>query len=342
MSAEPSCQPDPAAARPPARIDVIIPAYNYGRYLPTCVESVFRQTVAARAVIIDDASTDDTPEVARVLAAADPRVTYVRHPRNLGHIATFNEGIGLASADYMLILSADDFVLPGALDRAVAVMDAHPDVVLAVGDWLEMDPVGLEVPPVPPAGETEILTGQQFIERSGPRNLVATPTAVTRTAVQKRVGGYRGELTHAGDMEMWLRLAVHGSVAFIDAIQAVYRRHPQNMSLGYDIPADLEQRAAALRSFLPLYRAHFPDGDLMQRRLFRRMAEDSVAHAHLAFNIGCGDQCDRILAFAETLHPGIGHSVPARRLAIKRWLGPGVWSFLAPALSWGSRSTRCG
>jgi hypothetical protein len=215
-------------------------------------------------------------------------------------------------------------------------------VVLAVGDWLELDPVGLEVPPLPSPGSAEILTGRQFIERSGPRNIVATPTAVTRTAVQKRAGGYRRELTHTGDMEMWLRLSVHGSVAFIDAIQAVYRRHPHNMSLGYDILGDLEQRAAALRLFLPLYREHFPDGDLMQRRLFRLLAEDAVAHAHLAFNIGRQDQCDRILAFAEMLHAGIGRSVGARRLAVKRWLGPGVWSLLAPALGSSGRPTRCG
>ena len=102
-----------------ARIDVVIPCYNYGRFLYQCVNSVLGQAgVDVRVLVIDDASPDNTAEVAAALARADSRVTVIRHSTNKGHINTYNEGIEWASADYMLLLSADDYLLPGALCRA--------------------------------------------------------------------------------------------------------------------------------------------------------------------------------------------------------------------------------
>jgi len=101
-------------------VDVFVPCYRYGHFLRECVESVLSQTdVSVGVLIIDDASPDNTAEVATALVNEDPRVSFIRHAENKGHIATYNEGIEWASADYMLLLSADDYLLPGALSRAV-------------------------------------------------------------------------------------------------------------------------------------------------------------------------------------------------------------------------------
>ena len=95
-------------------VDVIIPCYRYAHFLRECVESVLNQIrVDVRVLILDDASPDNTPEIASALAGEDKRVTFVR--RKQGHIATYNEGIEWASGDYLLLLSADDYLLPGAL-----------------------------------------------------------------------------------------------------------------------------------------------------------------------------------------------------------------------------------
>src|SRR5580765_4204220 len=94
-----------------SRVDVIIPCYKYARYLAACVDSVVSQDgVDVRALVIDDASPDDTPSVAARLTAQDPRVEYRRHTANRGHIATYNEGLEWASGDYVLLLSADDLL----------------------------------------------------------------------------------------------------------------------------------------------------------------------------------------------------------------------------------------
>ena len=119
-----------------SHVDVMVVCYNYGRFLRACVESVLAQShTNLRVVIVDDASTDDTPAICAELMSKDPRVEVVRHATNRGHIRTYNECIDLAHDDYMLLLSADDYLLPGALARAVAVLDAEPHVGLVHGAW---------------------------------------------------------------------------------------------------------------------------------------------------------------------------------------------------------------
>src|SRR5262249_29253788 len=91
-------------------VDVVVPCYNYARYLEDCVNSVLSQRdVDLRVLIIDDASPDNTPTVAKRLAATDRRVTYMRNDVNLGLVGTSNRGvIDWACAEYTALISADD------------------------------------------------------------------------------------------------------------------------------------------------------------------------------------------------------------------------------------------
>ena len=236
-------------------VDVIVPCYRYGHFLRECVESVLAQSVKnVRVLIIDDASPDNTAEVAADLVKKDPRVNFLRHAVNKGHIATYNEGIEWVSADYMLLLSADDYLLPGALNRSANLMDAHPEVGFTFGRAITLDDRGTkrQTQTVTDKADQRILTGMEFIELSGSRNIVPTPTAVVRTELQKRLGGYLPELPHSGDMELWLRFAAHASVGMSEAYEAVYRRHAGNMSLDYTVKTwlpDLQQRKAAFDCF---------------------------------------------------------------------------------------------
>src|SRR4051812_8371487 len=112
-----------------ARVDVIIPCYKYGRYLAACVRSVLQQQGGdVRILILDDASPDETADVASHLARNDSRIEFRRHAQNRGHIDTYNEGLEWANGDYCLLLSADDSLTPGSLFRATQLMDSQPDV----------------------------------------------------------------------------------------------------------------------------------------------------------------------------------------------------------------------
>lgn len=324
-------------------IDIVIPCYRYGRYLRECVHSVLDQGVPdLRILIIDDESPDETPEVAAALTQEDARISYRRHTVNQRHIATFNEGIAWTRADYMLLLSADDYLLPGALPRAMALMDQHPEVGLCIGHAKELRDGGAMKPMTI---ETEaadcaliVMSGADFVRliiRSGSCNVVPTPTAVVRTSLLKRLGGYRTDLPHAGDLEMWLRLAAHGSVGIIKADQAVYRHHAGSMSLAYygdNVLADLQQRKAAFDAFLLSCGDAMPDADLLHGMLLAPLGREAVGHASAAFNCNRMDVSRRLADFAVSVHPRVRDTLAWRLLACKRLMGFKVSTALLPAI----------
>ena len=232
-------------------VDVVVPCFNYGRYLDWCVGTLLNQAgVRVRVLIIDDASDDDTPEVGRRLAAGDSRVEFRRHEKNAGHIATYNEGLlGWASAEFSLLISADDGLAPGALERAARLMTERPDVGMTYGMATIITDEHGPGPADSVSAEHRIVTGPQYLEhccRAG--NAVPTPTAVVRTELQHRLGGYRSELPHSGDVEMWMRFALHAPVGVLRAVQAYYRHHERSMSMAY-YARPLRDRREHLQAF---------------------------------------------------------------------------------------------
>ncbi len=101
-------------ARP--SLSVIITCYNYGRFLPSAIDSILREDVGAQIIVVDDCSSDNSREV--MLAYGD-KITPVFQPHNQGHAAAFNAGWERATGDLIYFLDADDFVLPGELKRAL-------------------------------------------------------------------------------------------------------------------------------------------------------------------------------------------------------------------------------
>lgn len=305
------------------KIDVIVPCYRYGRYLRACVGSVLDQSLRdLRVLIIDDASPDDSAEIAAEMARADARVEVLRHAANRGHIATYNEGLEWAAAEYLLLLSADDLLAPGALARAAALMDAEPEVALTHGRCLAWD----DATPLPALadgpGSWTVEDGAAFIRRicASGINPVHTPSAILRTAVQKRAGGYRPHLPHSGDLEMWLRIALEGRVATTPAVQAVRRFHAANMSAGFyaDARADYQQCKAAFDSFFAACEGRLPDAA-------RLRAQADGALAARAFWTGVGQICrgERdngrwLLRFATDLCPRLRVLPPLGRLLRRR------------------------
>jgi hypothetical protein len=320
-------------------VDVIVPCYRYGHFLRESVESVLTQSGPnTRVLIIDDASPDNTAEVAADLQSGDSRVALLKHTKNKGHIATYNEGIEWASADYMLILSADDYLLPGALSRAAEVMDAHPEVGFTFGKAIVVDDRSTtrQTNSVKNRPGWHILNGLEFIEASGSDNIVPTPTAVVRTDLQKRLGGYCSELSHSGDLEMWLRFAAHASVGVLKAYQAVYRRHADNMSLLYTAKTwlpDLRQRKAALDSFFNTCGQTLPQARQFHRRAVRLLACNAVGLASTAFNEGEMKLSEQLTEYAIRIYPKIERSPPWMKLACKRRLGTRTWHALQPAVA---------
>jgi glycosyltransferase involved in cell wall biosynthesis len=273
-----------------AGVDVVVPCYQYGRFLRECVDSILSQGVGnIRVLIIDNASTDNSLEVARQLAAEDRRVEVVAHPRNVGATASYNEGIDWASAEYFVLLDADDLLARGCLARALACMEAHRNVGFTYGIEAFRFPDGtMQVHPEHSRhAPWRLSTGRRFIAGvcRTPRNYVGAPTVVRRTSVQKRIGYYRPSLPYTDDLEMWLRLASAGDVGSISTVQGIRRIHGLQMSAGYrsNMVRDFTEREAAFVSFFRTEGASVPGADAMLKLARRRLGEHAYwsAVSHL-------------------------------------------------------------
>ena len=121
-SAKQQVQPLPLRGDRPT-VTVVIPCYNYARYLPQAVASALSQSgVAMDVVIVDDASTDDSLAVARRMSEENGRVRVIGHSTNKGPVQTFNDGLALATGEFLVRLDADDLLTAGSLVRSAAVM----------------------------------------------------------------------------------------------------------------------------------------------------------------------------------------------------------------------------
>jgi GT2 family glycosyltransferase len=222
--------PAPADRR---RVSVVVPCHNYGRFLPACVSSILAQTgVDVDVLIVDDRSTDGSADAADALAASDSRVRVHRNERNLGHIATYNVGFARVTGEYLMLLSADDMLTPGALARAVALLDAYPSVGFAYG-WAVPFSDG-ELPKsrtVPRCWS--VWKGSDWVTDRCRRgcNVILSSDAVVRRSVLEQVGGYREDVPHMGDFEWWMRAALVSDVGMVCGVdQLYYRLHGTNMS----------------------------------------------------------------------------------------------------------------
>jgi hypothetical protein len=273
-----------AASTHRPRVTVVVPCYNYGHYLPACVGSVLDQRdVDVDVLVIDDASTDGSRDVADRLAAGDPRVASLPHSANAGHISTYNEGLARATGTYVVLLSADDMLVPGALARATAAMEANPRVGLTYGNPLSFE---CDDPPAARtrARSTTVWNGRDWIGLQCRRgaSCIYSPEAVVRTAVQHRVGGYTHALPHTADLEMWLRIAAVSDVARVNGSDQAYRRlHAASMMhTGLDgILPDLRGRLDAYESFFAGAGADLPRAGRDLRTARRRLAEEALVHA---------------------------------------------------------------
>ena len=106
-------------------LTVCIPSYNYRQYLPYAIESCLASPADFRLVVLDNASTDGTDEL-RSRYEGDPRVTWHRNRELLPIQDNWNKAVSLATTPWVKVLQADDFLLPGAIERLLEIIASRP------------------------------------------------------------------------------------------------------------------------------------------------------------------------------------------------------------------------
>ena len=147
MPDQTAARPDPA--RPSPQVSVVVTAYDAEATIADAVRSALAEPEVAEVIVVDDASRDATAHAAAHAAGGDPRLVVLRQPRNGGPAAARNRAFAAARGDFVAVLDADDFVLPGRFARLLAVSDWDlvADNILFVTEATVPD----DLPPVPRA-----------------------------------------------------------------------------------------------------------------------------------------------------------------------------------------------
>ena len=284
-----------AAATPGAPlVSVIVPAYNYGRFVAQTLESLRAQTLGAwECVVVDDGSTDDTPRVVEEFARRDARVRLVRQ-QNRRQAAARNNGLGHASAPYVQFLDADDLLEPRKLERQLSYLESHPEVDIVYGEARFFPTESPEVRLYTMYGENRPWqpglsgAGAEMLRPLVRRNTVMIGSALVRRALVERVGPFDEALPPVEDWEFWIRCALAGArfrfEDFPDALSLV-RSHAGSSSKS-------AQRMAA--------------AEVRKRRKLARLLTDSEA---LRANAGLLAEAEGVWGAEEVRHGSLRRGV---------------------------------
>lgn len=209
-------------------LSVAMSVYNGARFLESAIDSVLAQDFGDfEFLIVDDGSTDATPDILRAFATRDARVRpLVRENRGL--VASLNQLLDMARAPLVARMDADDLAAPNRFSAQIAYLAAHPEVGV-LGSWTtDIDEFGQ---PCTAGPEDHPLTHEQFlynVAHGGP--LLAHPTVMYRRDVVLSVGGYHKAFRHCEDFDLWLRLADRTRIANLPQRLLRYRHYAGQVS----------------------------------------------------------------------------------------------------------------
>jgi len=211
------------------KISVLVPTYNYARFLPEAIESVLAQEFRDfELLIVDDCSSDDTAGVVQPFCARDARVRFAANPSNLGMVNNWNCCLEQARGEYIKFLFGDDKLChPQALGKMVALLERHPSATLAASARVILDDKSKVVDVWRPLTEgchngREIITA--YLMENG-KTLVGEPSAVLfRKSDARR--GFDARYRQIVDVEMWFHLLENGDLAYTREPLCAFRCHP--------------------------------------------------------------------------------------------------------------------
>lgn len=203
-----------------------MPAYNAERYIALAIDSILHQTFSEfEFIIVDDASTDATPEIIRRFAAQDERITTFRNETNQNLCVTLNRALDAASGEYVARMDADDWSYPDRLQKQVAFMDVNPDVVISGGSMVVCDEE-LEEKNV----RRYHLTDSEIRRKLFRYSPFSHPTIIFRTEAARRVNGFDPALFSAEDYDFYFRIGTQGLFANLNDTLVKLRTHSGSIS----------------------------------------------------------------------------------------------------------------
>lgn len=213
-------------ANQPPLISVVIPCYNYGRFLSEAVHSVLRQQkdgLAVEVIVVDDGSTDDTSAVAQGLGSSICCI----HQENQGLSAARNTGMRAARGDFLVFLDADDLLTANTLSSHLDNFASHPETDASVCLSLQV----FERQEGQSANYLWPLKCAHLDMHLCHSNISPVHTVMLRARAAREVGFFDPGLKACEDQDYWLRCAASGK-RFRSTTKGlvIYRQHGQSMT----------------------------------------------------------------------------------------------------------------
>jgi glycosyltransferase involved in cell wall biosynthesis len=204
-----------------------MPVFNGAAYLGKAIDSILAQDFKDfEFVIVDDGSTDASPEVLKKYAAEDARIRIISRP-NTGIVGALNDGVNAARAPLVARMDADDVCIPSRLRKQVEHMERHPRCVAVGSRILLIDADGW---PICEMCQERTHSEIDEVNLRAGGAAMNHPSVMFRREVVRAVGGYRQDLIYAEDLDLWLRLAEIGELYNIPEVLVHYRMHAHSIS----------------------------------------------------------------------------------------------------------------
>lgn len=217
-----------------AKVSVIIPVYNGEKYIAEALDSALNQTFTDyEVIVVNDGSVDSTEDIVANYVQKHPEKIFYFYQKNRGLAAARNAAIHYSKGKYLALLDADDRWLPERLEETVKVMENDSTVGLVHSNIIRFSDNGvLDIP----KRKTKYLNGMIFNHIFLRDAHIACPTVLIRRSSLDELGMFDENLSYLGceDRDLWLRIARHSKVSYIDKVLAYYRINANSMSHNQD------------------------------------------------------------------------------------------------------------
>lgn len=202
--------------------------YNHGRFVGDCLSSILNQygDHSFEIIFVDDASTDNSRAVAA--SFTDPRIQFIFHEKNQGHISAVHDGLRAARGEFVVRVDSDDRYRPNFLNEMLGIFKANPDLSAAFGNVALINAQGHvdDENPTPALGDEPFHSN--ILTRLLEKNFICSPTFIARrTAWLKTLPVPEGLAFH--DWYFTTAIAREHEFYYTPRVVADYRVHPGNM-----------------------------------------------------------------------------------------------------------------
>lgn len=212
-------------------ISVVLPIHNGAEYLAQAIESALGQDVAPlELVVVDDASTDRSPEIVRQYGEA---VSYLRVEKQATMLGGTNVGLSISKGKYLCVLHQDDYFLPGKLQAHVQLMESDESIGFSYSAQWFVGPRGEPLVKLhsPLRRGDYVVDGSEELKHLAVQNFLNYCNVVMRRSAYEEAGPFEEPLWVSADWLLWLRLALRHRVGYIDDLLVCYRLHPGAQTL---------------------------------------------------------------------------------------------------------------